>query len=666
MNNLDLFIEVISKINKSWTLGQYLFNIILKTSPILSITIYREDRNDSKFPILSVNVFKDIQIIGDKDNDDENEGYKNVTYNTSDGKFERLIEFIESILADLEEFEYNNVILPIIFPEAIEIGEDYLVEAIIDKCIGHYNNNYDKCYAPKILSIITASFSELHDIYPNYAKKVISTLTIYNGGNNHDLKMRNTDKEQKEHLESCSDYKDSKISKIINYKFRFNEFLYSPLELSFLFIIIILYLSLFFVYNHRDVLVSLILATLVVWLVIIMMGPAAVPLEIRRTSVELFVPLINFSTYPLKSKSKSIRSNFLKKIFLTPTSNESNEFIKNHYGKYSKISEIQSCDLYSDWNGEALINFKWDHFAKFYHYCNWFIFTIFLFVFAFSTVYPTKFLIIDIIFGLFLLFIEARKFIFHPKKYVWSEINYVNLKMILFLFPTEIFGPYLSLLRHVAKHIFSFILILLFLILAFAHAFFILLRPINSFDASQPVFDDDPNNPWNMASTYNSISSDKNVSKDPILIQLPNLNTNLYAFYNTSFVALYQLMTGNTNSLDSWDLNQNPTLVILWLSYSFVIAIYILNLFIGLLNNAIQEKYCRQYFLFQKAEIIAEIELFWLFPYQRRWKEWFPDYIWYNAYVDDLRKKIKDCYSYEGDRPIIHPKLLELVKMKDS
>ena len=42
-------------------------------------------------------------------------------------------------------------------------------------------------------------------------------------------------------------------------------------------------------------------------------------------------------------------------------------------------------------------------------------------------------------------------------------------------------------------------------------------------------------------------------------------------------------------------------------------------------------------------------------------------YRWYNVYVDNLRKKIqeiRDCDSYKGDRPIIHPKLLELVKME--
>ncbi|CAB4414171.1 unnamed protein product [Rhizophagus irregularis] len=257
MNSWDLLIEVINRINKSWTLEQYVFDIIL-TSSILSITIDRKERNDKKFTILSVSIFKDIQIIIDKDKNDENEGYTNITYNTSDEKFVRFIEFIESVHADLEYDDNDNiyiyVILPIIFPKAIEIGEDYLVEAIVDKYIVHYNNNYDKCFAPKILSIITTSFSELHNTYPNYAKKVISTLTIYNSNKNHDLKMRNTDKE---HLESYSDYtKDSKIFKITNCKFRFNDFLYSPLELSLTFIITILYLSLFFVYNQKDVLVS--------------------------------------------------------------------------------------------------------------------------------------------------------------------------------------------------------------------------------------------------------------------------------------------------------------------------------------------------------------------------------------------------------------------------
>ncbi|CAB5373308.1 unnamed protein product [Rhizophagus irregularis] len=39
----------------------------------------------------------------------------------------------------------------------------------------------------------------------------------------------------------------------------------------------------------------------------------------------------------------------------------------------------------------------------------------------------------------------------------------------------------------------------------------------------------------------------------------------------------------------------------------------------------------------QKAEILAEIELFYLLPHQRRWKTWFPEVIHYYADVDKTR-----------------------------
>jgi hypothetical protein len=50
-----------------------------------------------------------------------------------------------------------------------------------------------------------------------------------------------------------------------------------------------------------------------------------------------------------------------------------------------------------------------------------------------------------------------------------------------------------------------------------------------------------------------------------------------------------------------------------------------MNLFIGLLNNAIGKDNDRVSYLVQKAEILAEIELFYLLPPQRRWNAWFPE-----------------------------------------
>ncbi|PKC53921.1 hypothetical protein RhiirA1_430016, partial [Rhizophagus irregularis] len=46
-------------------------------------------------------------------------------------------------------------------------------------------------------------------------------------------------------------------------------------------------------------------------------------------------------------------------------------------------------------------------------------------------------------------------------------------------------------------------------------------------------------------------------------------------------------------------------------------------------------------YLIQKADILAEIELFYLLPYQRRWQTWFPEIMYYYADVDKTRVEIK-------------------------
>ncbi|PKK80605.1 hypothetical protein RhiirC2_723970 [Rhizophagus irregularis] len=66
-----------------------------------------------------------------------------------------------------------------------------------------------------------------------------------------------------------------------------------------------------------------------------------------------------------------------------------------------------------------------------------------------------------------------------------------------------------------------------------------------------------------------------------------------------------------------------------------------MNLFIGLLNNAIEKDHDRISYLMLKAEIIAEIELFYMLPYQRRKNDWFPEVMYYHASLDDTQKEVK-------------------------
>jgi hypothetical protein len=109
------------------------------------------------------------------------------------------------------------------------------------------------------------------------------------------------------------------------------------------------------------------------------------------------------------------------------------------------------------------------------------------------------------------------------------------------------------------------------------------------------------------------------------------------------------LLIGDSSALSNWSYTDNPSIAILIVLFSLLIVIYLMNLLIGLLNNAIEEDNNRVSYLIQKAEvnninishsisvniliypififfkILAEIELFYLLPHQRRWQAWFPE-----------------------------------------
>ncbi|CAB5313302.1 unnamed protein product [Rhizophagus irregularis] len=104
---------------------------------------------------------------------------------------------------------------------------------------------------------------------------------------------------------------------------------------------------------------------------------------------------------------------------------------------------------------------------------------------------------------------------------------------------------------------------------------------------------------------------------------------------------MYLFLAGDSSALSNWPYADNPSIAILIVLFSLLIVIYLMNLLIGLLSNAIEENNNRVSYLMQKAEILAEIELFYLLPYQRRWQTWFPEVIHYYADVDKTRIEIK-------------------------
>ncbi|CAJ0831031.1 10477_t:CDS:2 [Entrophospora sp. SA101] len=311
---------------------------------------------------------------------------------------------------------------------------------------------------------------------------------------------------------------------------------------------------------------------------------------------------------------------------------------------------------------------------------------IFLLCFAIvTTTSPNQFsdntrkllLIISIILGSIQLCFEIRRFIWNPLKYITDFWNYLDigayslpiitsilwlinknpppnqlisssnllldLKFMLFLRVVKYFGVYFAIILGVAKKIFS-----------------------EDFSVDEPKLSNDPNNPWSLVSKYYTFFSDGSYSQESFLVQQPDETTNMFAGIPSSILAMYSFLTGDNGAFAPWALQKDPYLTILVVIFSFIVVVYLMNLFIGLLGNEIGRYHNQEAFLAQKAKIITEIELFYLLPNQRRWRDWFPEILSYEVPVDDIRKKIKEIDDSHDDieyLPFISDELRKLVNV---
>ncbi|CAG8701905.1 4780_t:CDS:2 [Funneliformis caledonium] len=408
----------------------------------------------------------------------------------------------------------------------------------------------------------------------------------------------------------------------------------------------------------------------------------------RRRVARFVVPYLGFTKYPSDY-------NFWKEL-LRPSDNP--------------FVTLADETIYDGWNAEALLNFKWNAYGWFYFYLFWGSFNLFMFSFGVGSTLSsssisseTRHIILytSITVGFFHLTHEIRQFIWKPSRYVkdiWNLFDlaaiifpictaffwltdhekpspalisisnlFLYFKFITFLRALDYFGSNLTIIVGVAKRILSFLLILLIIIIGFAHAFFIILTPNHDYDLNVPVKDDDPNNPWNLVTEYQSVTPNGDISPETTFIQRPDSKLNLFSTYSTSLMAMYLFLTGDYSSLGSWSYQENPFMTILLVMFSFLIVVYLMNLFIGLLNLEIEGNRTHFLFILQKAKIVAEIELFLLLPNQRRWRHWFPDMIFYQMPIGEVQQKIMDIdnnpVSYHSTK--ISDKLRGLAKMKE-
>src|ERR1043165_4256356 len=79
-------------------------------------------------------------------------------------------------------------------------------------------------------------------------------------------------------------------------------------------------------------------------------------------------------------------------------------------------------------------------------------------------------------------------------------------------------------------------------------------------------------------------------------------------FLNLKYLASINLISffliGDSNSLSNWEYKDNPPLAILMVLFSIITAVYLMNLLIGLLSNAIEKDNNRTSYLMNKATVL--------------------------------------------------------------
>ncbi len=120
----------------------------------------------------------------------------------------------------------------------------------------------------------------------------------------------------------------------------------------------------------------------------------------------------------------------------------------------------------------------------------------------------------------------------------------LDFKFLMFFKAFESFGVYFVIIVGVARRIASFLVVLFFILVSFAHAFFVLLKPSFKYPLNEPMINDDPNNPWNLTNSYKTILENGTIASNISLIQEPSSNINMFTDATTALFAMYLYLTG--------------------------------------------------------------------------------------------------------------------------
>ncbi|CAJ0896978.1 11693_t:CDS:2 [Entrophospora sp. SA101] len=385
--------------------------------------------------------------------------------------------------------------------------------------------------------------------------------------------------------------------------------------------------------------------------------------KLRYSSLALVIPLPRFTSHSSENCSP------FKEIFYKPESNSFNHLNVSHTRLFKYL------------NGEIILNYKWKRFGFQYYVGIWIFYIFFLLSFSGTTMHllskdevitngkeqqlhqgqdnDYKYLIITIVLGLIHLMFEVKQLIWNRKAYLRDFWKYFNLVTYILTVFTSSYWVFNNAVPPIWLISFSNLLLdikfMLFLraFRYFGAYFAIIIGVAKKPPTLSEIVDD--NDPWNLVNKFLLIVQNDTFQGNTnyAYIQQPDKNTNLF--------------TGDSSAFSQWQFADQYYLSFLMVAFSFLVVVYLMNLFIGLLSNAIEENNTKEAFLIERAKVIIEIELFYLLPQQRRWRNWFPDLIYYDVYVDEVIKIIKSIDNdYKEDPenlPFISDKLREVVSV---
>ncbi|RIB09220.1 hypothetical protein C2G38_2146675 [Gigaspora rosea] len=216
--------------------------------------------------------------------------------------------------------------------------------------------------------------------------------------------------------------------------------------------------------------------------------------------------------------------------------------------------------------------------------------------------------------------------------FITLTILLLELKILFNLHVYELFGIQFAIIFGVFREVLPFLFVLLIFVLVFGSSLHIL-------------------------SKLNTNSSNSNA-------------WNLISF----IVAPYYIVTGSSDIISPYITEKiitkdNIALIFILILISFFITIYMMNLFIGILSNKISDLHNKASFLNYKAMALSIIEKSYMLPNQRQRKDLFPEIIFFEAHIVELRKIVKQIQNNDWPgtyKPYISDTLLKAIRMSNE